>query len=519
MQHQNWKELGPHVGFAYRALDGKKAFVIRGGYRKSFYAQKLQDWVGSESGSIPVSANFQNTVSNTALSPDGLPNYGLRSPQVYRAGINTPSSIINTTDTRALSRGFNVGLLDPYHTEAIVQDWNFTIEKEIGNNTIVRVGYIGNHGSNQQQEVHYNDSTPDYVWLATTKTPVPGGAFANVATRPYDQQVYGNITLYAPTGYSNYNGAQFELEKRFSKGYSYQIFWNVGNTYLINQDVDDSQGLESMPSINTFLPGTVPTDFDARNRFLNYHRDNNTAKHAIKWNFIVELPIGRGKKLLGNSRGIVDKLVGGWQVSGLGNTRQPYWKLPTTNYPTANPIEFYGFQYPIQDCTSGSCFPGYLYYNGYLPANRINSVDANGKPNGYMGVPANYKPATAPLIPAGQTALPANAPAGTNVSSFWDTNTVWVPLSNGTVQQTTFNNNLNPWRNQYHVGPWVWGQDLSAVKFVNITEKILFRFNVDFFNALNHPNNSAVTPTTGVLSLRNSGSNARVMQLGARISW
>jgi hypothetical protein len=79
--------------------------------------------------------------------------------------------------------------------------------------------------------------------------------------------------------------------------------------------------------------------------------------------------------------------------------RTSYWTLPTNTYPTDNPIEIYGYKYPIQDCQSGTCYPGYLWWNGYIPANKINSVDAGGRPNGIMGVPANYKPATAPLIP------------------------------------------------------------------------------------------------------------------------
>ena len=37
---------------------------------------------------------------------------------------------------------------------------------------------------------------------------LPTGPFANVATRPYDQQAYGNITLYAPTGYGWFNGVE-----------------------------------------------------------------------------------------------------------------------------------------------------------------------------------------------------------------------------------------------------------------------------------------------------------------------
>ena len=175
----------------------------------------------------------------------------------------------------------------------------------------------------------------------------------NVATRTgFERSRQGELV----TSYGNFNGVELELERRFHKGLGFQIFWNHGNNILINRDTDDTQSIDAMPSINTFLPGTVPTDFDKRNRFLNYKRDSNTPKHQIRWNFIAELPVGRGKKLLGNSKGIVEKLVGGWQVAAIGNDVQGWWSLPTSYYPTANPIEYYGFKYPIQDCTSGSCF-------------------------------------------------------------------------------------------------------------------------------------------------------------------
>jgi hypothetical protein len=39
-------------------------------------------------------------------------------------------------------------------------------------------------------------------------------------------------------------------------------------------------------------------------------------------------------------------------------------------------------------------------WNGYIPAYQINSVNATtGKPNGVMGVPANYKPAPGDEVP------------------------------------------------------------------------------------------------------------------------
>jgi hypothetical protein len=63
----------------------------------------------------------------------------------------------------------------------------------------------------------------------------------------------------------------------------------------------------------------------------------------------------------------------------------------------------------------------YLWYNGYIPANLIN------KPNGIMGIPANYVPVETPLYPT-----PASG--GTNPN--YETNNVFITLKNGSVVQT-----------------------------------------------------------------------------------
>jgi hypothetical protein len=166
------------------------------------------------------------------------------------------------------------------------------------------------------------------------------------------------------------------------------------------------------------------------------------------------------------------------------------------------------------------CYPGYLWFNGYIPPNKINSVDpVTGKPNGIMGVPADYKPAVQPLIQWGSTALPSNAPGNTNVSSYWDTNTVWVPMKDGSVQRTTFNDNLNPWRNQYMPSTRQFNVDASLFKRVSINERVSLRFNADFFNVFNHPGNRIIVDATGVLSTRYSGQTARQVQLTLRLYW
>jgi hypothetical protein len=64
---------------------------------------------------------------------------------------------------------------------------------------------------------------------------------------------------------------------------------------------------------------------------------------------------------------------------------------------------------------------------------------------------------------------------------------------------------------------------------VKLTEKVTLRFNIDFFNVFNHPNNPTIgigeccevtsTASDGILPTRNSGSGARVTQLTLRLIW
>jgi len=103
----------------------------------------------------------------------------------------------------------------------------------------------------------------------------------------------------------------------------------------------------------------------------------------------------------------------------------------------------------------------------------------------------------------GQHGAPANAPANTVVSSFWDTNNVWIPLNDGTAQRVAYNDGLHPWRNQYMPGIRQWVLDASLFKTITFRERLNIRFNADFFNVLNHPGNPNSVGGDGVLSVRN----------------
>src|SRR6185369_15667528 len=104
--------------------------------------------------------------------------------------------------------------------------WNFTLEKEVMANTLARIAYVGNHSGHLQQTYFFNENPPDYIWYTTTGQQFATGEFANVSRRPYDQTTFGTYEAYLKTGFSNFNGMQFELERRYSRGYAFQVFYN-----------------------------------------------------------------------------------------------------------------------------------------------------------------------------------------------------------------------------------------------------------------------------------------------------
>lgn len=520
MAHDNWKDWGPHIGAAYRLGDGPKAAIIRGGLSRSYFNEGTWVWMDQSAAATPFSANFLNyALSDATQSPDGIAMYGMRSVPTIFAGVNSANAV-DINNPASVTRGSTYNyFFNPDQPTNYVWDWNFTIEKEVLPDTVARAGVVGNYAGAQMQAFAFNETTPSYIWYATRQEPLPTGPFANVATRPFNNTTYGGLYEYLKSGWSRFNGFQFVLERRYNKGIAYQLTYVVGNAMRAGAFESGGGYASGMADVNQFLPGTVPTDYDERNRFLNYRRDISYPKHSVRWNWMVDLPFGRNKLVGRNAGGVLNQIIGGWELAGIGSIRSSYATLTTSYWNVVGKLEQYGYKYPIQDCTSGTCYPGYLWYNGYIPSNKINSTDANGRPNGIMGVPSDYKPAVMPLIPWGTTTLPPNAPANTNISQFWDTNTVWIPLKNDQVQRTTYNDGLNPWRNQYIPGPLQWFQDVSLHKRFQIREGMALRFNFDAFNVFNHPNNSASVSSTGILSTRGQSNAARELQLGVRFTW
>jgi hypothetical protein len=405
---------------------------------------------------------------------------------------------LNPSGPQAIAYGgYAVYYFNPELPTSKSHQVNLTIERPLWRNTVFRGSYTGTRGFHLDQYYNYNPNPSDYTWLKNTGLPLPTGAMAGVARRQYS---YGDIAEFRKTGSSSYHGFQVGAEHRFSKGYAFQFFYVLGNAYG-----DATEQENNDYSFNNeeyfYVKGTVPSGEAARNRLLNYKRDPSIPKHRLRWNWVIDLPFGRGKTFGRDSGRWLDRLIGGWQMAGMGTMRSNWIRLPITIWGGLEQIQKYGKSLPIQDCRSGVCIDGYLWYNGYISANRINSTDAQGRPNGVMGLPASYRPAHQPLNTAN------------------DTNLADLPLKNGSTVRIAINDPIHPWRNLVALGPKTIQLDASLFKRIVINERFSLRFNADFFQVMNNPGLPQPSADTGIILMRNSANAARNLQMTLRLLW
>ncbi|MBI3210533.1 MAG: carboxypeptidase regulatory-like domain-containing protein [Candidatus Solibacter usitatus] len=513
LMYLNKWDFNPRGGFAYKMTSGSRPVVVRGGYGIYGYPMPLRAFNARMRQNPPTSARFTYQFSNSAQTPDSLPNYGLRATPSVIAGVNS-KNILDTNNPGGISRGsFLTSYFDPHQPTSRAHEWSVTFEREVLENTVLRMGYVGTHGSRLDMFYSYNQSPNDYVWFTTRGVARPTGTFAGTATRAFETTVFGDIEEYQKNGWSNSQNFQIEIQRRYAKGYGFQFFYVLSNSL---KAAGNGWSDDILPSSNVFLPGAVPENLNQRARFLFYQRDTEIPQHRYNWNFIFDLPFGRGKRFVSNGGAIVNRVVGGWQLAGNGSVTSNWWSLPAGNWTFPNKLEIYGTKYKVQDCRSGECRDAYLFYNGYIPANRINSTGANGRPNGVMGVPSDYKPAHSPLFPT-----PANGGNSADPNfPYYESNTFWVPMKDGSLQRTTLNTNLNPWRNQWASGLYSWGQNASLFKMIPVNDRMFFRLNIDFFNVFNMPG-IPKTPdsTSGLIDAQFSGNGSRALQFGLRLNW
>jgi hypothetical protein len=142
----------------------------------------------------------------------------------------------------------------------------------------------------------------DAVFVGFDSDPNNPGTVAQ-ALRPFPQ--YRNINnILESQGTSDYNALQAKIDRRFSQGIQFGASYTFSK--LLTDASEDVLGGGALTSVLQ-----TPNDRGG----LRALSPNNPT-HVFVVNYLIELPFGKGRRFL-NRGGIVDKLVGGFQLSGI----------------------------------------------------------------------------------------------------------------------------------------------------------------------------------------------------------
>ncbi len=277
----------PRVGFAYRATD---KWVIRGGGGIYYNVHQLNNYtILNLNPPLSGSSAFVNTPVNGVLKP-GTPVYSYQNP----------FGALSSTST------INANTLNPDNWEPRIMQWSFDIQRRLPFDSVLTVGYVGNHGVHIDNTVELNN--PD---------PAPNTNSTAQQRRPYQFVVDGpggpvrplsRIRWLDSGGQSWYHGLQADWQKRFSRG----LQFNVAYTYSKAEGTGYGRN-ESFGATNN---GTYQ---NPRNRAADKSVYPFDVTHNAVINFIYEIPTPPGFR---NHFGRA--ILGGWQANGIWTLRSGF---------------------------------------------------------------------------------------------------------------------------------------------------------------------------------------------------
>jgi hypothetical protein len=532
MLRDNDLTFGPRVGAAYSLFGGRHGTVLRGAYGRYIFPVPVRNSLRLNSLNAPFETSYTQNFNSAAQSPDGTSNYMIRASNPVIAGVNS-TGVVNSGNVTSIIPGLNEVTMNPDYAPNFVSEVNVTVEQALKGNSALRVSYVYTHASNLDQYYCYNAHPSNYVWTSATGTGSPTGTYGNTAQGPYDKTLYAggcgtgsSQALDQTTGWSNYNALQVSYQRMFHHGLAYQINYVWSKNFRIGgnwaRDSTVSPYADFAPGFGPAKPASLPSwGFSKElNRFENYKVDTGNPPHHIQFNGLYEMPVGKGKWLLGKSNRFVDELVGGYQIAGSGQVVGFNIAPSTSNWGPTNPLKVYKHSAPITDCRSGVCHPSYLWFNGYIsPAALTPSEGGTCTGNTCVtGLPGNYVPYQTPID---------NTPGTANFGS--NGNNVTLPLTAGGTTQVGYNPGpgTNPFNKTTILGPMNYIAAASLFKVFPIKDGVKMRFQWDVFNLFNNQGYNAPNTTDGTESLQTAywnnanggGTGPRVSQFSLRLTF
>lgn len=421
------RNFAPRLGVAYNPA-WAPSWVIRAG-AGVYYDQTQLNEVQFTTNSPPTFFQQNNNFTGKGLPP-------------AQFGVNA----LPVVPVPAITKDYQI----PPNTNVFAQElngrkpreymWNLSVQKSIGAKWLAEAAYIGSQG--RRLSKRYNSDAPA----------APGVLYRVVpeALRfPVSSGIVGMLYS-SQSGKSQFHALNLKLERRFSEGFS------ILGAYSWSHSIDtDSGGSFGSPNLNpaNFTLDKGSSDFDIRQRFTT--------------SVIYELPVGRGKRLLGSAGAVLHQIAGGWQL------------ISTTVFQSG--------------------------VNRSVTSPNTSTISFISQRADAIGIPSN-----SPFTLGGTTIHPGQDFGSINRSLYWFNPNAFsrtAPLMFGTSGRDLIS------------GPGFWNWDMSLFKVFRLTEAMNLQFRAEFFNAFNQlrfnpPNMDVSSPFFGQIQ---SAQPPRIVQLSLRL--
>jgi len=254
----DYNNFAPRLGLAWAPRAFKDKTVIRAGYGVFFGPGQNDD----------VFAAIDSSADRISLDRSQAPNLS------YPYTPFLPLAATVGATPRALQRD---------RRDLYSLNYSLSVQQELPQRFVMQVGYVGGQGHKLFARSFINVVDP-----VTGQRPLPQ---------------FGKIDYKANDGNSSFHGLQVSLHRQFSGGLL------VGAQYMWSHSIND---------------GSVGGGEAAEPQNVNDRRGDrgNSAqdiRHTLTTNWVYELPFGRGRRYL--REGVVEKIFGGWQLTGLAQAR------------------------------------------------------------------------------------------------------------------------------------------------------------------------------------------------------
>ena len=282
-------DFAPRVGFAWSVLPKT---VVRGGFGVGYihYTRAGSGdilGINAPQAQFAVVSQIKPTTTNTCSTP--LP------AQIIATGSTTPSCYATADQgfptglvTSFNSATDNITWIDKNKRDSYVMDTFLSVQQQLMKNTVLDVAYIHNHGYKLEGFINGNQKNP-----------------SNGFARPFGNWP-SDITTALNEYYSNFDALQVKYEQRF-----------MGGLTLLNSLTWE----HALDNASASLEGNTPSSQDANNIKADYGQSDYNLPLANVTSLVYELPVGHGRRFLSGANGVVNTLLGDWQLSAI-NTVQ-----------------------------------------------------------------------------------------------------------------------------------------------------------------------------------------------------